>query len=109
VKVTLSGVHSNGSGNDQSMGYAEFLLQSPSGAQFVVLGAGFDTRAYGPLSKQGLAMFELDQAANQRVKRKAVRRAGLGGDHVNYIAVDFAQPQWIKSLTESPYGLKCGR
>jgi methyltransferase (TIGR00027 family) len=72
-------------------------------AQFVVLGAGFDTRAYGPLSKQGLAMFELDQAANQRVKRKAVRRAGLGGDHVNYIAVDFAQPQWIKSLTESSY------
>ena len=72
-------------------------------AQFVVLGAGFDTRAYGPLSKQGLAMFELDQAANQRVKREAVKRAGLGGDHVNYIEVDFAQPQWIKSLTGSSY------
>jgi methyltransferase (TIGR00027 family) len=72
-------------------------------AQFVVLGAGFDTRAYGPLSKQGLAMFELDQAANQRVKREAVTRAGLGGDDVNYIEVDFAQPQWINSLMESSY------
>jgi O-methyltransferase involved in polyketide biosynthesis len=61
-----------------------------------VLGAGFDTRAYGPLSKQGLAMFELDQAANQRVKREAVTRAGLGGDDVNYIEVDFAHqpPCW---------------
>jgi methyltransferase (TIGR00027 family) len=72
-------------------------------AQFVVLGAGFDTRAYGPLSKQGLAMFELDQAANQRVKREALMRAGLGDDHVNYIEVDFAQSQWIKSLTQSSY------
>jgi methyltransferase (TIGR00027 family) len=72
-------------------------------AQFVVLGAGFDTRAYGPLSKRGLAMFELDQAANQRAKRKAVKRAGLGGDHVNYIEVDFAQPQWIQLLTQSSY------
>ncbi len=72
-------------------------------AQFVVLGAGFDTRAYGSLSKQGLAMFELDQAANQRVKRKAVKCAGLGGDHVNFIEVDLAQPQWIKLLTESSY------
>jgi methyltransferase (TIGR00027 family) len=75
----------------------------PDVAQFVVLGAGFDTRAYGPLSKQGLALFELDQAANQRVKRKAVKRARLGGDQVNYIEVDFAQPQWINALTQSSY------
>jgi hypothetical protein len=56
VKVTLSGVHSNGSGNDQSMGYAEFLLQSPSGAQFVVLGSTGDGVDGGGLNGLNIAI-----------------------------------------------------
>jgi O-methyltransferase involved in polyketide biosynthesis len=70
-------------------------------AQLVLLGAGLDTRCHGALADQGLAMFELDQAAVQRAKRKAVKRAGLPSDHVNYLEVDFAQPQWIASLLAS--------
>lgn len=42
VVVTLQGVHSNGTGCCESMGYAEFMLQSPTGAQFVLLGATGD-------------------------------------------------------------------
>lgn len=72
-------------------------------AQFVVLGAGLDTRCYGPLAKQGLSLFELDRAADQRAKRKAVQRAGLGSGRVCYIEVDFSQPQWIAALSESSY------
>ena len=72
-------------------------------AQFVVLGAGLDARCYGPLANQGLAMFELDQAAVQRAKRAAVKRAELVCDGVQYIEVDFAQPDWIASLTASSY------
>ena len=34
--------------------------------QFVLLGAGFDTRPYGTLKRQGLAFFELDQPTTQR-------------------------------------------
>ncbi|MDP1631076.1 MAG: SAM-dependent methyltransferase [Caulobacter sp.] len=71
--------------------------------QLVVLGAGLDTRCYGPLARPGLAMFELDQTANQRAKRKAVKRAGLNAADVRYIEVDFALPQWIASLTASDY------
>lgn len=72
-------------------------------SQFVILGAGLDTRCYGPLARQGLALFELDKAANQRAKRQAVKRARLDADHVSYIEIDFSQPDWIASLTASSY------
>ncbi|MGD0548680.1 MAG: Ig-like domain repeat protein [Terracidiphilus sp.] len=52
VVVTLHGVTSNGTGDYQSMGYAEFLLVSPSpnSAQFVLLGATGDGLDSGGLS-----------------------------------------------------------
>ena len=71
--------------------------------QFVVLGAGLDTRAYGPLAAQNLAIFELDTAAMQRAKRQAVKRANLDHAHVHYIEVDFSDPDWINALVASAY------
>lgn len=71
--------------------------------QLVVLGAGLDTRAYGPLAKMNLKMFELDMAATQQAKRRAVKRAKLDFDHVHYVVVDFADPNWINALVASPY------
>jgi methyltransferase (TIGR00027 family) len=78
-------------------------VRSSDIAQFVVLGAGLDTRCYGPLAGQGLAMFELDQAANQRAKRKAVERARLDAHRIRYVEVDFAQQNWIEALKASTY------
>ena len=71
--------------------------------QFVVLGAGLDARAYGPLADRGLGMFELDQASTQWTKRRAVARAKLRRDHVHYIEVDFSDPAWVGTLTASPF------
>lgn len=71
--------------------------------QLVVLGAGLDTRSYGPLADQTLGIFELDTAAMQQAKREAVKRANLDADHVHYVEVDFADPDWIKTLVASPY------
>lgn len=71
--------------------------------QFVVLGAGLDTRAYGPLKTCGMAMFELDQATVQRSKCDALERAGLSRDHVHYIEVDFTRPNWSDALMTSAY------
>ena len=43
--------------------------------QFVLLGAGYDTRAYGEVKRDGLAFFELDQAKTQRLKVASLRQA----------------------------------
>ncbi len=72
--------------------------------QFVVLGAGFDTRAYtatGPLCS--LTRFELDRAPTQRVKLQALRRAGVSVAGVRYVEVDFATRDWPSRLLNSEY------
>lgn len=71
--------------------------------QLVVLGAGLDTRAYGPLVTKNLKVFELDMPTPQRAKRKAVKRARLDAAHVHYVEADFADPNWINALSASPY------
>ena len=71
--------------------------------QFVVLGAGLDARAYGPLAHKGLTMFELDRAPTQRAKRTALQRAGLTADHVHFVEVDFTDPSWSGALAATPY------
>ncbi|MEL6830243.1 MAG: SAM-dependent methyltransferase [Pseudomonadota bacterium] len=71
--------------------------------QMVVLGAGLDTRAYGPLAQMNLIMFELDKASTQRAKRQSVKRAKLDFEHVHFVEIDFADPNWINALLGSPY------
>ena len=68
-----------------------------------MLGAGLDTRAYGPLADGTLRMFELDRAPTQKAKRQAVKRAKLDAAHVHYVEVDFTDPDWIAALMASPY------
>jgi len=74
-----------------------------SANQLVVLGAGLDTRAYGSLTENTLTMFELDKQTTQLAKRRAVGRAELNHDHVHYVEIDFADPNWINALVASPY------
>ena len=71
--------------------------------QFVVLGAGLDTRAYGLLNESDLAMFELDQKEVQAYKRENVAKAQIDATNVQFIEVDFADPNWISALTASSY------
>jgi len=72
-------------------------------AQFVVLGAGLDTRAYGMLKQSNLSIYELDQIADQAHKRKHLAAANIESSHVHFIAVDFADPDWINALLSTGY------
>ncbi len=74
-----------------------------SAAQLVVLGAGLDTRAYGPLADTKMTVFELDKRATQLSKREALKRAKLRSDHVHFVEVDFSDANWIEALTASSY------
>ncbi len=72
-------------------------------SQFVVLGAGLDTRCYGPLAKSGLKLFELDQEAEQRLKRESLARAGIDQDHVHFVEVNFEDGSWAQRLLDAGF------
>ena len=71
--------------------------------QFVVMGAGFDTRCYGLLKDSHLSLFELDQAKTQRLKRKYLEKAGIDASAVRFAEVDFATENWYEELEKVGY------
>lgn len=71
--------------------------------QFVVMGAGFDTRAYNDLKQSGLRMFELDQAITQQLKRAYLEKAGIDTTHVTFVETDFSREDWFGALVEAGY------
>ncbi len=71
--------------------------------QFVLLGAGYDTRAYGALKSRGLTFFELDQPMTQKLKVASIRVAGIDSSHVNFVSVDFSQESVFEKLRASGY------
>ena len=71
--------------------------------QFVIMGAGFDTRCYGDLKESSLTMFELDQAKTQGLKRHYLAAAGVDAAHVNFVEVDFATEHWYEKLEAAGY------
>lgn len=81
--------------------------------QFVVLGAGWDTRFYGPLpdgadlrpsagrdSSGASRCFEVDEPPTQAAKVEALRAAGVDSGHVVFAPTDFNQQSWLESLKE---------
>jgi methyltransferase (TIGR00027 family) len=71
--------------------------------QFILLGAGYDTRAYGPLKREGIAFFELDQAPTQRLKISCLSKGGIDADHVTFVEVDFAEEDAFEKLEAAGY------
>ena len=81
--------------------------------QFVVLGAGWDTRSYGPLPDgadlrapddryggEAVRCFEVDEPPTQAAKVEALRAAGADSGHVVFAPTDFNQQSWLESLKE---------
>ncbi len=71
--------------------------------QFVVMGAGLDTRAYGGFKREGLTFFELDQLATQNLKRESLHAGGVDTSHVKFIDVDFSREKAFQKLRENGY------
>ena len=71
--------------------------------QFVVMGAGYDTRAYGGFQRNAVTFFELDQPQVQQHKRDALKDAQIPCDHVRFVAVDFSKERPFKGLVEAGY------
>jgi len=72
--------------------------------QFVVLGAGFDSRAYRLGSLRNTAVFEVDHPATQAVKRRSLERAlRVLPKHVRFVASDFTQHDLQSSMAAAGY------
>ncbi len=66
--------------------------------QVVILGAGWDTRAYALPQNSNHRVFEVDAPATQKAKRAALSKAGIDSSHVTFVATDFNQQPWLETL-----------
>ncbi len=74
--------------------------------QLVILGAGFDTRAYRLDGlRDRVRVFEVDHPASQREKQESLVRAlGSVPAHVTYVPVDFQTQTLAERLRSAGYG-----
>jgi len=70
----------------------------PDVDQLVILGAGFDTRAYRVAAASRLRCFELDRPRTQAFKLSMLKRAGLPAERANYVAADLREDDWYARL-----------
>jgi methyltransferase (TIGR00027 family) len=69
--------------------------------QLVLLGAGYDSRAYRlPLARE-VTVFEVDHPSTQAAKRARLSAAGTSVDHVRFVGVDFELDNIADRLAQS--------
>jgi methyltransferase (TIGR00027 family) len=77
----------------------------PGMAQFVILGAGFDTRAFRPPANAHGRSFEVDAPKTQAIKRESLNQAGINVTGVTFIAADFEKEDWLAKLVDAGFDL----
>jgi len=69
-----------------------------AGDQVVILGAGWDTRAYGLLIDKKVTIYEVDAPGTQAVKLTAIDKTGINASHVTFVSCDFNRQSWLDAL-----------
>ena len=75
----------------------------PEVDQFVILGAGFDTRAYRLPDDIPVRVFEVDSPPTQAVKRATLDRAGVPAGAVTFVPADFERQDWLACLAATGF------
>jgi methyltransferase (TIGR00027 family) len=84
--------------------WAAALPRAETDGNVVLLGAGFDTRAYRlaclcPAHNASVMhLFEVDAAPTQAIKQRVLRESGVETAHVTFCACDFAKEDWMDAL-----------
>ena len=72
--------------------------------QFVILGAGFDTRAFHRLPRpNAIRCFEVDTPHTQAAKQRLLREARVDTTRVTFVPADFESEDWLARLRESGF------
>jgi methyltransferase (TIGR00027 family) len=66
--------------------------------QFVVLGAGLDTRCFRLPSDSKVRCFLVDAPKTQAYAREQYAKAGLDVSHVTFVSADFEREDWFEKL-----------
>jgi methyltransferase (TIGR00027 family) len=72
-------------------------------SQLVILGAGFDTRAFRLPKGTRVRAFEVDVPKTQAIKREGLAKAGIDSTGVTFVAADFEQEDWLKRLIDAGF------
>jgi methyltransferase (TIGR00027 family) len=72
-------------------------------AQFVILGAGFDTRAFRLPKGTRVRSFEVDAPQTQAIKRAMLKRADIDSTGVTFVAADFEHEDWLTRLVDQGF------
>lgn len=74
-------------------------------AQFVILGAGFDTRAFRlrKAMQMRVRLFEVDAPKTVAIKRDVLLRAGIDPAGVALVPADFEREDWLSRLVEAGF------
>ncbi|MCG2621198.1 SAM-dependent methyltransferase [Arthrobacter sp. I2-34] len=71
--------------------------------QFVLLGAGYDTRAFRLPAGTAVKCFEVDTARTQAVKRRALAAAGIESSRITFVEADFERDDWLGRLVAAGF------
>lgn len=77
----------------------------PAIDQFVILGAGFDTRPYRLSKQMPVRTFEVDAPKTQSVKREMLKKAGIDASRVTFVSADFEKEDWLTRIGEAGFDL----
>jgi methyltransferase (TIGR00027 family) len=72
-------------------------------SQFVILGAGFDTRAFRLPNEARVRSFEVDAPKTQALKRELLSKAGIQEAGVTFVCADFEKEDWLSRLVEAGF------
>jgi len=75
--------------------------------QFVILGAGLDTRAWRLDALAGAAVFEVDHPDTQALKRRRAERMPAKAREVRFVATDFHEDDMTRALLAAGYDTSC--
>jgi methyltransferase (TIGR00027 family) len=78
----------------------------PDITQFVILGAGFDTRALrlkGTPKYAPVRSFEIDTPPTLAFKRERLARAGIDSTGVTFVPADFEKEDWLTRLINAGF------
>jgi methyltransferase (TIGR00027 family) len=71
--------------------------------QFVILGAGFDTRVFRLPRLGQIRCFEIDTPQTQATKRQLLRQVGIDTTAITFVAADFEAEDWLARLVEAGF------